>query len=173
MPKTLMLICGANGIGKTTISRQLLRRIRNSAYIDSEFCRAMNPSVLDDTTIPTITRNISCLIRNYLLCPAVDTVILSYGFHGRRIEVFHGVLRDLASLEYTFVPLLLVCEESENVRRMRADGRDNDRILRSLEHSRPAYGDVGYPQLDITKLSVDEAVAAVLQYVELRHTRTQ
>jgi hypothetical protein len=122
----------------------------------------MNPAVLDDITIPTITRNISGMLRNYLLCPVVETVIFSYGLHGRRREVFDGVLRDLSDIDTIFVPLLLTCEVSENVRRMVADGRDPDRIRRALCYSRSIYADVGYAQIDITRLSVDEAVTMIL-----------
>lgn len=52
--KKLIFICGANGIGKTTISRQLLYNIEDSAYVDSDAMRMINPNVLDDRTIPSV-----------------------------------------------------------------------------------------------------------------------
>lgn len=165
--KNFLFICGPNGIGKTTICKQLVRQLPNSAYVDSEPCRLMNPFVLNDDTIPTIRKNISDLIRNYFHCPAVQTVIFSYGFHGRRKEIFDGVLQDLADMEYRFIPLLLTCAAEENIRRMMYDHRDAERIQRALEISRQAFAGVEYPQIDVTELSVEEAVSRILSVSKL------
>ena len=102
------------------------------------------------------------MIRNYFDCPAIQMVVFSYGFHGRRQEVFEGVLADLSDMEYRFVPLLLTCEEDENIRRMNCDNRDPERIRRALEVSRQAFSDVDYPQIDITRLSVQDSVTEIL-----------
>ena len=160
--KSIVFICGPNGIGKTTLCKALLARLANTAYVDSESCRLMNPFVLDDDTIPTIRGNLSALIRNYLDCPVVRTVIFSYGFHGRRKEVFDGVIEDISDRAYNFIPILLTCDEAENIRRMHCDGRDVERIRRAVEVSRDAYSGVTYPAIDISTLSVDEAVSRIL-----------
>jgi len=165
--KNLLFICGPNGIGKTTICKQLVRQLPHSAYVDSDSCRLMNPFILNDETIPTIRKNISDLIRNYFHCPAIQTVIFSYGFHGRRREIFDGVLQDLAEMEYRFIPLLLTCAEAESVRRMTCDQRDPERIRRALEVSRQAFAGVDYPQIDITELSVEDAASRILSVLEL------
>jgi energy-coupling factor transporter ATP-binding protein EcfA2 len=165
--KRLLFICGSNGIGKTTICKHLVRQLPNSAYVDSEPCRLMNPFVLNDETIPTIRKNISDLIRNYFQCPAVQTVIFSYGFHGRRREIFDGVLQDIADMEYNLIPLLLTCSEEENIRRMCCDHRDAERIQRALQVSRQAFAGVGYPQIDITELSIEDAVSRILSALNL------
>lgn len=166
--KTLIFLCGPNGIGKTTLGKALLSKINNSAYVDSDPLRYMNPPVLDDDTIPTVRKNISGLIQNYLDCPTVETVIFSYGFHGRRKEVFDGVMDDLSVNTYQFVPFLLTCGEEENIRRMQTDGRDEERIKRAVEVSRKAFNDVTYPQIDITNLTVDETADYILSIVKLR-----
>ena len=90
-------------------------------------------------------------------------IIFSYGFHGRRKEIFNGIIKDIADYEYNFIPLLLICDESENIRRMNCDGRDIERIKRALEVSRKAYDEVSYPTLNISMLSVDEAAARIIE----------
>ena len=166
--KNLLFICGPNGIGKTTICREMLRLLPNSAYVDSDPLRLMNPFVLDDDTIPTIRKNIADIIRNYLGCPAAQTVIFSYGFHGRRREVFAGVMNDLSGLEYRFIPFLLTCNEAENIRRMACDGRDAERIARALQTSRGAYAELDYPRVDVSALSAHEAAQRLLAEAGLR-----
>ncbi|SCG83039.1 hypothetical protein DW1_1468 [Proteiniborus sp. DW1] len=34
--KNLLFLCGPNGIGKTTISKEIVRQLPNTAYVDSE-----------------------------------------------------------------------------------------------------------------------------------------
>ena len=163
--KNLLFICGPNGVGKSTVCRALVERLPGSAYVDSDPCRVMNPFVLDDVTIPVIEANISGMLRNYFACEYVDTVIFSYGFHGRRRDVFERVMASLEDLDYRFIPLLLTCGEEENLHRMQADGRDESRIRRALEASRAAFDGVEYPRIDVTDLTVKETAEEILKYL--------
>ncbi|NLC45325.1 MAG: hypothetical protein GX783_13725 [Clostridiales bacterium] len=122
----------------------------------------MNPFVLNNDTIPTIAKNISDLLINYLNCPIINTVVFSYGFHGRRKEVFQKVLANISKIEHNFIPFLLWCSKEENIRRMNADNRSDDRIQRALTESRKAFDDVIYPKLDITSLSTSEAAETII-----------
>ena len=165
--KNILFLCGPNGIGKTTICKCILSLLPGSAYVDSDGCRMMNPFVLDDGTIPTIAKNISGLIGNYLACDSVQTVILSYGFHGRRKEVFDRVMGALPLCEIRFLPFQLICGEEENLRRLKAGGRNTDRIKRALEVSRKAYEEIEYPEVDITELSANAAAKRIIRQAGL------
>ena len=165
--KNLLFLCGPNGIGKTTVSRQIIQMCPHTAHVDSDPCRLMNPFDLNDDTIPTIAKNISDMIGNYLDCPVVDTVIFTYGFHGRRREVFERVLQNLSGREYRFLPFLLCCEEAENIQRMTADGRDPARIARAVAQSRKAFDGVPYPTIDVTNLNIEQAAQTILQKAEI------
>jgi len=46
---------------------------------------------------------------------------------------------------------------------MKCDGRDEERIRRGVDISRKAFDGVDYPRLDITNLSVDEAVCEIIR----------
>lgn len=160
--KNILFLCGPNGIGKTTVSKEIVKQLPNSAYVDSDPCRIMNPFILNDDTIPTIAKNISDLLTNYLKCPIVNTVVFSYGFHGRRREVFQRVISEISKTEHNFIPLLLWCSEEENINRMNLDSRSANRIQIALNESRIAFNDVTYPKLDITNMSVSEAAKAII-----------
>lgn len=41
--KKLILILGPNGVGKTTTAKILLQKLSKCAYVDADWCRAMNP----------------------------------------------------------------------------------------------------------------------------------
>lgn len=89
-------------------------------------------------------------------------MFFSYGLHGRRGEVFARVMQALEGVSYRLIPFLIWCSEEENLRRMRADGRDETRIARALASSRGAYGRVPYPRIDVTNLTVQESAQRVL-----------
>ncbi|WP_035287832.1 AAA family ATPase [Clostridium sp. KNHs214] len=165
--KNILFLCGPNGIGKTTICKEIIKQLPNSAYVDSDPCRVMNPFVLNDDTIPTIAKNISDLLINYLQCPVVNTVVFSYGFHGRRREVFQRILLEISKNEHDFIPFLLWCSEEENINRMNADNRSANRIKRTLNESRKAFDSVTYPKLDITNLSVSEVAKTIITKAKL------
>lgn len=160
--KNLLFLCGPNGIGKTTICKAIVQRLYRSAYVDSDPCRIMNPFVLNDETIPTIAKNISALIINYLDCPVVKTVVFSYGFHGRRKEVFEMVLKALSKADIHFIPFLLECGLEENINRMSMDNRSPEQIRRAIDESRKVFCDIPYPKIDVTDLSASEAAEAII-----------
>jgi energy-coupling factor transporter ATP-binding protein EcfA2 len=161
--KDLILVCGANGIGKSTACRALVASLPHSAYVDSDWCRCMNPFAFSPETIDLIVANIAGLMGNYFRCRTVEHVIFSYGFHGPRRQIFDRILAALADdgVCYRFCPVTLYCEAGENVHRMQADGRDAARIERALE-AREIYARLPYPTVDVSHLSVDETVAAML-----------
>lgn len=161
--KNLLFICGPNGIGKTTICKEIVHKLHHSAYVDSDPCRLMNPFILNDETIPTIAKNMSDLLINYIDCPAIETVIFSYGFHGRRREVFEIVMNTVSKRDFNFIPFLLTCNEEENIKRMNMDNRNPERKQRAIEESRKAFDDVPYPQIDITDFSVSEAAENIIK----------
>lgn len=161
--KNLLFICGTNGIEKTTICKEIIRKLPNSAYVDSDPCRQMNPFILNDETIPTIAKNISDLLINYIDCPVIETVIFSYGFHGKRREVFEIIMKAVSIRDFNFIPLLLTCSEEENIKRMDMDNRSPERKQRAIEESRKAFDDIPYPQIDITDYSASEAAEDIIK----------
>ena len=82
--KKLILIIGPNGVGKTTTAKILLQKLSKCAYVDADWCRAINPFPFTDATKYAVSRNIYSLFKNYLLCVDIEYVIFPYGFHGER-----------------------------------------------------------------------------------------
>lgn len=155
MSKRLITIVGANGVGKTTTSNSLLQMCPNSAYVDADWCRAINPFQFTEATKKTVTDNIFCLFRNYLLCTEIETVIFPYGFHGERKSIYDEVIRRLKDEGIIFDEHIVVlkCEYEENKKRSIRDNRDSERVERGMKNTFNFYDGFAYPTIDTTTLS--------------------
>jgi len=166
--KKLIFICGASGIGKSTICVNLNKALSYSALVDSDHCRMMNPFTFSDEQKSIVEDNMTTMLSNYLKCSTIESVIFHYGFHGPRKQIFDNIISRLSGLNIQFqiAPIILECELEENIRRARKDGRDENRIKYGLENSRELYSQYDYPRLDITKLSVDEATNKLINMID-------
>lgn len=52
--KQLVVLIEPNGVGKRTTARRFVENYVHSAYVDSDWCRFMNPFEFTETTIRTI-----------------------------------------------------------------------------------------------------------------------
>ena len=113
----------------------------------------------------------SALLINYFSCSAVDNVIFLYGFHGPRKKMFEDVMKyiNANNVKYEFVPIILECELEENIRRAERDNRSLERIKYGIEATREIYKQYNYPKIDVTNLSVEETVNALLKVIS--HTK--
>ena len=51
--KQLIVIIGPNSVGKTTAAKEIVALHENVAYVDSDWCRVMNPFAFTETTKET------------------------------------------------------------------------------------------------------------------------
>ncbi len=165
--KKIIFVCGASGIGKSTTCAALYKQLDNSALVDSDYCRMIHPFEFSDELKEVVTNNMFTMLRNYINCSSINNIIFLYGFHGPRKQIFDNIIDQLseAGLTYTFVPIILECELEENIRRARNDGRHEQRIQYGIEASRNIYHQYDYPRIDITHLTVDEAVKKMIELI--------
>jgi len=166
--KKLIVIVGPNGVGKSTAATALLEQCIKCAYVDADWCRAINPFLFTPATKKAVTDNIYCLLKNYLLCGDIETIVFPYGFHGGRKEIFDEVLERLKkwNIEFKVVPFLLKCSMEENKKRAIADGRDAARIQRGMENTFHFYDNVDYPCIDSTELTPDQVAERIIKEIE-------
>lgn len=93
--KRLILLCGANGIGKSTASAELMKRLPHSSYIDSDYCRMTNPPIFNEELIRLNYKNILAMMENSFACGEIQNVIFPFGFHGHRKQLFDALLEEL------------------------------------------------------------------------------
>ncbi len=163
--KKVILIIGSNAVGKSTTAKQLLNKLPNSAYIDADSLRAINPFQFTDGTKEAVIKNIYCVLCNYLLCKDIETIIFPYSLHGERNEIWEQVLEQIkaASIELNLIPIILKCSKEENIRRAKLDNRGNERIERGMKNTFDFYDGFSYPVIDTTDLNVEEVVEKIME----------
>ncbi len=162
--KKLVLIIGPNGVGKTSTAEKLLQKLSKSAYVDADWCRAINPFPFTDATKYTVIENIYSLLKNYFLCEDIETVIFPYGFHGERKQIFEQVTERLRENKISFevCPIILKCDKEENIRRAVKDGRNRERIERGMKNTFHFYDEYTYPHIDTTDLQPEQVAEIII-----------
>lgn len=163
--KKLIFIHGPAGVGKSTTCAMLHDRLTGSAWVESEWCGCTNPFDWSAERQALVERNISFMLRSYLESGIVEYVILNWGLHPPRKQIFDRVLERISDLEYEFIPIILLCSEDEHITRMSQDGRSEERIARSIG-TRALYKAQSCPIIDTTGIGVEETVARLLEIID-------
>ena len=163
--KRLVVIIGPNAVGKTTTAKYLVEKFPQTAYVDSDWCRCMNPFLLTDITKEIVKENIHCLLHNYLTCVEISTVIFTYSWHGERKEIYDNLICKLkdAGIQFEIKVIILKCSEEENRNRAKCDGRDSTRIERGMRNTFSSYDEYEDPSIDTTDMTPEEVVEEIIK----------
>ena len=166
--KQLIVIIGPNGVGKTTTAKKIVEQYENVAYVDSDWCRVMNPFAFSESTKETVAENIYCLLRNYLSCSDVNTVVFTYAWHGERKGIYEKVMKKLHNepIAFKLTMIVLKCSKDENIKRAIQDGRDEIRIKRGMEMTFSYYDNFDYPCIDTTIMTPAAVAHQIMHMVE-------
>ena len=73
--KTLIVLNGPMGVGKTTVGRELCQLLSPSIFLDGDWCWDLHPFSVTEATKALVMRNIRALLREDLDCPEVEYVV--------------------------------------------------------------------------------------------------
>lgn len=163
--KHLYLIGGPMGVGKTTVCRELQKRLERSVFLDGDWCWDANPFQVTEETKAMVLENIACLLNNFLRCSAYDHVIFCWVLHQQ--AVLDAVLSRLdlgncavRAVSLTASPEVLTARLEADVR---AGRRGEDAMARSLGYL-PLYGALSTEKLDVSCLTPGEAAARLEEW---------
>lgn len=167
--KQLIVIIGSNAVGKSSTAKALVEQCEKTAYVDSDWCRVMNPFAVTEVTKQTVRNNIYCLLRNYLICDEIENVVFTYGWHGERKEIYESVIEKLRQDEIGFKEniIILECTKDENRNRAIQDGRDEVRVKRGLEMTFSFYEKYEYPRIETTDMTPSQVAEIIADLLKL------
>lgn len=160
--KTLYLIGGTMGVGKTTVSQQLKMQLDNSVFLDGDWCWDAHPFQVTEETKEMVLNNICTILNNFLQCSVYENIIFCWVMHEQ--SIIDTILARLNPADYRVIPISLLCSKEKLVQRLEQDVaagvRTDDVIQRSVER-------IGlYQNLNTIKIDTsDKSVAAIVKEI--------
>ena len=134
MVKTLYMIGGTMGIGKTTVCQQLKQDLPNSVFLDGDWCWDASPFQVTDETKVMVTNNICYVLNNFLKCSAYENIIFCWVMHEQ--SIINSILEKLDTQNCEVKCISLVADEKTLRERLAMDVergvRSKDIIERSI-----------------------------------------
>lgn len=160
--KTLYLIGGTMGVGKTTVSQQLKMQLDNSVFLDGDWCWDAHPFQVTEETKEMVLNNICTILNNFLQCSVYENIIFCWVMHEQ--SIIDTILARLNLADCRVIPISLICSKEKLVQRLEQDVaagvRTDDVIQRSIDR-------IGlYQNLNTIKIDTsDKSVAAIVKEI--------
>ena len=141
--KTLYLVGGTMGVGKTTVCQKLKELLPNSVFLDGDWCWDASPFVVTRETKEMVMDNICHLLGNFLRSSQYQNIVFCWVMHQQ--SIIDEILHNLDTEECRVICISLTAEEETLRQRLAADIekgiRRADIIERSLERM-PLYSEL-------------------------------
>lgn len=160
--KTLYLVGGTMGVGKTIVCQELKSILPRSAFLDGDWCWDMNPFVVNGETKAMVLENIRTLLGNFLKCSAFDHVIFCWVLHQQ--SIIDAILEGLELSDVRVIPVSLVCTREILLQRLYRDveaGRRQPDILLRSPQRLSLYDSLPTVKIDTSALDVGQAARAI------------
>ena len=155
MMKTLYMIGGTMGIGKTTVCQQLKQDLPNSVFLDGDWCWDASPFQVTDETKAMVINNICYVLNNFLKCSAYENIIFCWVMHEQ--SIINSILEKLDTQNCEVKCISLVADEKTLRERLTMDVergiRSEEIIERSIERI-PMYQALNTIKIDTNTKTV-------------------
>ena len=131
--KTLYLIGGPMGVGKTTVCQRLKQELHRSVFLDGDWCWDANPFQVTEETREMVIDNICHLLNNFLHCSAYEHVIFCWVMHQQ--QIIDAILERLDLAHCAVKCVSLLAEESILRARLAAEVARGTRTADVIERS--------------------------------------
>ena len=162
--KTLYLIGGTMGVGKTTVCRELKKKLPNSVFLDGDWCWDMHPFVVNAETKAMVLDNICHLLNNFLQCSSIENIVFCWVMHEQ--SIIDSILDNLDTSNVTIHSISLICGEEALTARLQKDIdagiRKPDIIARSVQRL-PLYQKLDTQKIDVSNLTPMQTAQIIMQ----------
>ena len=158
MMKTVYMIGGTMGVGKTTVSQLLKHDLPNSVFLDGDWCWDASPFQVTDETKAMVMNNICYLLNNFLKCSAYENIIFCWVMHEQSIIDF--ILKKLDVQNCDVKCVSLVADEKTLCERL---SKDVERGIRSEDVIERSIARIPmYQALNTIKIDTNAKTASVI-----------
>ncbi len=161
--KTLFLIGGTMGVGKTSVCQQMNYLLNNSVFLDGDWCWNASPSQVTDETKKMVIDNICYLLNNFIHCSAYENIIFCWVMH--RQDIIDSLLEKLDTQQCNVKVISLICNENTLKNRLQKDIdsgiRSADVVNRSIGRL-PLYQELNTIKIDTTSKSISTVAKEII-----------
>ncbi len=157
--KTLYLIGGTMGVGKTAVCQSLKKALPQSVCLDGDWCWDADPFQITEETKAMVLDNIGYLLNNFLHCSAYENVIFGWVMHEQAI--IDSILARLDTGNCRVQCISLTADESSLRSRLDKDVAEGIRSADVIERSVariPLYQALNTIKIDTSGKSVPMVV---------------
>lgn len=162
--KTLYIIGGTMGVGKTAVCQVLKSRLPRSVFLDGDWCWDADPFVVNDETRRMAMDNITCLLASFLRCSVYENVLFCWVMHEQ--STIDEILSRLALDGVSVRTISLVCTPETLKKRLESDvlagKRTADVAERNLKRL-PLYRALNTKKIDTSDLSVVQTAEEIIK----------
>lgn len=164
--KNLILINGTMGVGKTAVSKILLKLLPHCVFLDGDWCWNADPLIVNDETKYMVEKNINYLLGNFLTCTAYQNVIFCWVIHEE--SIFDPIIPDIQDVPYELFKFSLICSENALRKRLQKDilngVRERDIRGRSLSRL-PHYLGMDTIKIDVSDITPKQAADSIYNFI--------
>lgn len=162
--KTLYLIGGTMGVGKTTISKQLKQELNQSVFLDGDWCWDMHPLIVNEETKAMVLDNICHLLNNFIHCSSYENIIFCWVMHEQ--SIIDDILKKLDTSNLNIKSISLISDEASLTQRIAKDIASNlrqpDVLKRSLERL-AMYQELNTIKIDTSNKDIPTIINTILK----------
>ncbi len=152
------------GVGKTTVCKELKKRLKNCVFLDGDWCWDASPFYVTDETKAMVMDNICHVLNNFIHCSAYDNIVFCWVMHEQ--SIINDILNRLDTGCCDVKAITLIVNE-ENLRsRLGRDIqnglRSEDIIDRSVKRL-PLYHSLDTIKIDTSGKSVPDVVEKIMK----------
>ncbi len=161
--KTLFLIGGTMGVGKTAVCQQINYLLNNSVFLDGDWCWNASPFQVTDETKKMVIDNICYLLNNFIHCSSYENIILGWVMH--RQNIIDSLLERLDTQQCNVKVISLICNEDTLKKRLQKDIdsgiRSADVVDRSIGRL-PLYQELNTIKIDTTSKNIGTVAKEII-----------
>lgn len=165
--KRFIMIGGTMGVGKTTTSQLLKKKLNHSVMLDGDWCWDMHPFIVNEETKAMVINNIVYQLQSFIDCSVIENIIFCWVMHDQ--SIIDQICDRLCLDDCQVYSISLVCDEQTLRQHLQKDIdlglREESIIKRSLERM-SYYDKLSSHQIDISSLKQDEIIQDIIEYIQ-------
>lgn len=160
--KRLIIINGVMGVGKTTVCKQLYRKLDKAVWLDGDWCWMMDPFVVNETTKTMVIENSTYQLNNFIKSDMFENIIFNWVIDEE--SIYQELLSRLSG-KYSVYKITLLCNKEILQQRIEKDIeagiRDVGALDRSLEKL-TKYQRLSSIKIDTSHSNIEQTIDKII-----------